>query len=262
MIKLIATDMDGTLLDENGKLPKEFFKVLEDLKEKNIKFVVASGRPYVTLYEGFKPASNDIYYICDNGAYVFENENKVSIQVIDKNIVKEIIKSCEKINNAEVVLCGIKGAYHKPIDKKYTDEIDKYYIKKYVVDDLLEVDDDIFKIAICDIPSSYENSYKILKEKFGKSHMVVVSGEYWVDIMNKNVNKGNAIERMQKHFNISEEETMVFGDFYNDVEMLKKAKYSFVMKNANDDMKKHGNYIAESNRDNGVIKAIKEYVLK
>ncbi len=55
---------------------------------------------------------------------------------------------------------------------------------------------------------------------------------------------------------------MVFGDFYNDIEMLKEAHYSFVMENANDDMKQYGNFIAESNNDNGVIKAINEYVLK
>ena len=55
MIKLIATDMDGTLLDENKKLPKDFFNILTKLEDKNIKFVVASGRPYATLYNDFKP---------------------------------------------------------------------------------------------------------------------------------------------------------------------------------------------------------------
>ena len=58
MIKLIATDMDGTLLDENGNLPEVFFETLEKLKEKNVKFVAASGRPYTTLYENFKPKSD------------------------------------------------------------------------------------------------------------------------------------------------------------------------------------------------------------
>ena len=55
---------------------------------------------------------------------------------------------------------------------------------------------------------------------------------------------------------------MVFGDFYNDVEMLKKAHYSFVMENANEDMKQYGNFIAKKNTENGVIEAIEEYVLK
>lgn len=91
---------------------------------------------------------------------------------------------------------------------------------------------------------------------------VVVSGELWVDINNKGVNKGYALEQIQKDENISFEETMVFGDFYNDIEMLQKAYYSFVMENANEDMKQYGNFIAKSNRENGVIQAINQYIFK
>jgi len=76
MIKLIATDMDGTLLDQNGKLPKGFFEVLEKLEKMNVKFVIASGRPYFTLYENFKPISDELYFICDNGSYIAEKSKQ------------------------------------------------------------------------------------------------------------------------------------------------------------------------------------------
>ena len=75
-------------------------------------------------------------------------------------------------------------------------------------------------------------------------------------------NKGYALEQIQKDENISFEETMVFGDFYNDIEMLQKAYYSFVMENANEDMKQYGNFIAKRNRENGVIQAINQYIFK
>ena len=126
----------------------------------------------------------------------------------------------------------------------------------------LTIDDDIFKITLCDLSGASNNSNKVLNPLFGDEFMVVVAGEIWLDIMNKNVNKGAALEKIQNDENISYEETMVFGDFYNDIEMLGKAKFSFVMENANEDMKQYGNYIAKSNRDYGVIKAIEEYVLK
>lgn len=262
MIKLIATDMDGTLLDEFGKLPKDFFQILEKLNNKNIKFVVASGRPYPTLYENFKPYSDSIYYICDNGAYVVEEKGKSSISIINKDFVTDIIKACENIPNIELILCGTKGAYHKPCSDDFLKEIDKYYIKKHIVEDLYSIDDDIFKITLCDLSGASNNSNKVLYPLFGNDFMVVVAGEIWLDIMNKNVNKGAALEKIQNDENISYEETMVFGDFYNDVEMLSKAKFSFVMENANEDMKQYGNYIAKSNKEYGVIKAIEEYVLK
>lgn len=261
MIKLIATDMDGTLLNEHGNLPDGFFEMLDKLNEKDIKFVAASGRPYFTLYENFKPASDKIDYLADNGAFVVENGNVTSIEIIDKRYVNAIIKLCKSISNITIILCGTKGAYHEPCDKEYLTEIDKYYYKKNIVDDLTKVDDDIFKITICDLSDASKNAYPILSPIYGDDLMVVVSGLVWIDIMNKGINKGNGLEKIQESLGITPEETMVFGDYYNDVEMLKKAKYSFVMANALDDMKQYGNYIAKSNTENGVIKAIYEYVL-
>lgn len=262
MIKLISTDMDGTLLDEEGKLPKDFFNTLEKLKAKNVKFVVASGRPYVTLNKNFHPTSDELYFICDNGAFIVENGQVISIDIMDKTKVNEIIKCCADIPNVEVVLCGVKSAYHHNLSKDFAEEIGKYYIKNEIVEDLLTVDDDIFKVTICDLNNSATNSYKVLKPKFNEDFMMVISGTCWVDIMNKGINKGYALEKIQKEEGISYEETMVFGDFYNDIEMLKKAHYSFVMENANEDMKQYGNFIAKKNTENGVLEAIEEYVLK
>ena len=223
---------------------------------------MASGRPYYTLYENFKPISDELDYICDNGAYIVENNSNHKISIIDKSYVHSIISACEKIPNIQITLCGTKGAYHTPCEEKFTDEIDKYYIKKYIVDDLYSVDDDIFKITLCDLNNVNTNSYPVLNSLFGDTFKIVISGSIWLDITNKNVDKGSALSQIQKDTNISFEETMVFGDFYNDVEMLQKAKYSFVMENANEDMKQYGNYIAKPNTENGVIKAINEYVLK
>lgn len=149
-----------------------------------------------------------------------------------------------------------------PCSQEFLNEIDKYYIQKHIVNDLYAVDDNIFKIAICDLGISAENSYKILNPLFGKDNKVVVSGALWVDINGKSVNKGAALKEIQELYNITYEETMVFGDFYNDIEMLKEAHYSFVMENANEDMRQYGNFIAKSNKEAGVIQAIHEYVLK
>ncbi len=261
MIKLIATDMDGTLLDENGNLPKNFFSILNKLKEKNIKFVIASGRSYPTLYDNFKPHSDNLYFICDNGSYIAEPGQPPIISILDKDTVNSVVETCNNIPNAAVVLCGTKGAYHSPCSKETEKEIDKYYINKKVVPNLINVDDDIFKIAICDLNGSKENSYVPLNKLFGDKYKVVISGAVWVDINNKDIDKGSALKKLQKDFHISYDNTMVFGDFYNDIEMLQAAHYSFVMENAHDDVKQYGNFIAKSNFENGVMKAIEEYVL-
>lgn len=82
MIKLIATDMDGTLLDEDKNIPQGFFEMLNKLKEKGVAFVVASGRSYVTLYENFKPHSDSLDFICDNGAFVVINGGITNLDII------------------------------------------------------------------------------------------------------------------------------------------------------------------------------------
>jgi Cof subfamily protein (haloacid dehalogenase superfamily) len=261
MIKLIATDMDGTLLDEEGNLPKDFFSTLERLNAKNVKFVAASGRPYAALRRNFQPISDEIDFICDNGAFIVERGQVTNISIMDKSKVNEIIKFCEDIPNVEVVLCGVKYAYHHKLAQEFSKEIDKYYLNYQIVEDLTTVEDDIFKLSICDLSNPLTGSYKIIEQNFKEEFMIVISGEFWIDVTNIGINKGMALEKIQKDENVTYEETMVFGDFYNDIEMLKKAHYSFVMENANDDIKEFGNFIAKKNTENGVLEAIEEYVL-
>jgi len=262
MIKLIASDMDGTLLDKNGNLPKDFFEVLEALKKRNIKFVAASGRPYITLKANFKPISDELYFICDNGAYIVENAEICSISIIDKEKTRLVIEACSKIPDIHVLLCGLKSFYHLQLPDVFASEINKYYLNTTIVSDLLNIDDEIFKITVCDSLISSENSFKILDPIFNDKLLLVPSGMHWLDITNIGITKGAALEEIQKRDNISFDETMVFGDYFNDVSMLSKAHYSFVMENALDEMKQYGNYLAKSNNDNGVMDAIKQYVLK
>ncbi|AQM61308.1 MULTISPECIES: Cof-type HAD-IIB family hydrolase [Clostridium] len=260
MIKLIASDMDGTLLTPEGKIPEEFFDIFKKLKEKNIEFVVASGRPYKTLYKNFSKICDDISYISDNGAMVVEDGKITSLEIIDKNIVEKIANACSKIENICVIFCGVKNFYQLPCDLNTQKEIDKYYLNKTIVNSYDEIDDDIFKISICDMDDALTHSYPILHENLLEIEdkiKMVVAGKYWTDITNIDVNKGTAIAKIQKLKGISKEETMVFGDYFNDVEMLGQAYYSYVMEDALDEMKAHGNFIAKSNKENGVLQVIK-----
>ena len=137
------------------------------------------------------------------------------------------------------------------------------YTKNKKMKDLTEmVDDSAFKIAIYHPEGSEKNLYPFLKhfEKYGLE--VVVSGEFWMDIMNKNINKGKALSILQKELKITPEQTMAFGDYMNDIEMLENAKYSFAMENAHRSVKKIAHYEAPSHNDFGVIEVIKNYLNK
>lgn len=262
-IKLIVTDMDGTFLNSNYEISPEFPKVFEELKKRNIKFVPASGRQMAGITKYFENIEQEIGFIAENGGYVvYQNEEILADKMQHQHIV-EIIKTVREISGARAVLSAKKYAYYETEDQNFVDFFTKYYIKNKKINDLTEmIDDTAFKIAIYHPEGSEKNLYPFLKhfEEFGLE--VVVSGEFWMDIMNKNINKGKALSILQNELQITPDQTIVFGDYMNDIEMLQNAKYSFAMQNAHPSVKEKANFLAPSNNDFGVIEIIKEYLQK
>lgn len=262
MIKLISTDMDGTLLNDKKEFPPDFFDILDELKRRNIHFVIASGRSFSSLRISFDGMTDKLDFICDNGAYVVVNGKVVSMSILDPKRLEEMVELCLSIEGTNLVLCGVHGTYFQPSEALPVDEVSKFYLNYTCVDDIRAVKDDIFKVAICDMNDPEKNSYPIISERFKEDFTVAVTGPRWMDLMNKGINKGAALEKIQRELNISRSETMTFGDYFNDKELLLAADHSFVMANAHPGMFEYGKYRAESNNDCGVTKAIKQYVLE
>lgn len=262
-IKLIVTDMDGTFLNSKYEISPEFSEIYNELKKRNIKFVPASGRQMAGITKYFEEVEQEIGFIAENGGYVVYQNTEILADKMEHAYIAEIIKTVREISDARAVLSAKKYAYYETEDQNFVDFFTKYYIKNKKTNDLTEIiDDTAFKIAIYHPEGSEKNLYPFLKhfEEFGLE--VVVSGQYWMDIMNKNINKGKALSILQKELQITPDQTMVFGDYMNDIEMLQNAKYSFAMQNAHPSVKEAANYLAPSNDDFGVIKIIKEYLNK
>ncbi len=257
MIKLIASDMDGTLLDENGNFPPEFFNVLNELFKRNIKFAVASGRSYSTLKEQFSEVESRISFICDNGAYVVDNSKLSFISIIDKPCISSAAQLCEELG-ARIILCGTKGIYLTGLDEREAEETLRYYINPIYLDNLCDVDDDIFKIAVLDMNGIENGTSERIINEFSDEYTVQVSGEYWLDIMNKEINKGSALKTIMDKYEIKAEETMAFGDYLNDIEMLDVAGLGYAVINAHSEVKKKAKFIAPPNTEYGVISEIKK----
>jgi len=262
MIKLIASDMDGSLLNNKKEIPSDFFQTIERLKQRNIVFAAASGRSYPKLEEDFRAVLQDIYFICDNGALVMKQGKILYQNCIDPQGLYEIIEACESIPNILLVLCGTQGAWHKPCPEQFHPHLRAYYIKNHVVEDLHSIQDSIFKIAICDLNGAANNCFPILNSQFGNRYSGAVSGPLWMDIMNQGVNKGAALRMIQQDCGASREETMAFGDYDNDIELLQNAAYSYVMANAKEEMRQYGRFIAPSNEENGVVRTIRRVIFQ
>lgn len=261
MIKLIASDMDGTLLDENGNLPKDFFEVVASMKSKNILFAAASGRQYYTLARDFNSIKSDMIFIAENGTFVIHENKELFSCTIDKTLVEELITFGRTLKDVQLVLCGKKSAYIENATPEFKKEVDKYYARNAFVEDLTKVEDDILKFTIFDFQRPENNSNKYFYPVFKSRLKLTISGEHWLDITHSNANKGEAIKYIQKKLNILPKETMAFGDYFNDVEMLQNAYHSYAMANAPDGVKIHARNIARSNSENGVLHAIRKFAL-
>ncbi|WP_345800257.1 Cof-type HAD-IIB family hydrolase [Microbacterium sp. AZCO] len=258
-IRLIAVDMDGTLLDGEGHIPDELWPLLDELDERGILFAPASGRQLATLRRSFDHARDDVVYIAENGAYVVRGDDEISSDALDPEfaagVVRRVRALAERGFDLGLVVCGKRSAYIERVDAAFRAESDRYYAKIEIVDDLLEVDDQVLKLAVYDFRDAErsEPEFADLRE----THQVVVSGHHWIDLMNPGVNKGIALERLQTALGITRAQTAAFGDYLNDLELLDAAAYSFAMANAHPEVLERAAHRAPSNVEQGVLTTIR-----
>ena len=156
MIKLIATDMDGTFLDSHKQFDKEFIDVFYQMKEKDIKFVVASGNQYYRLYQRFLPLSEHMYFVAENGSYIAKGTTELYCNIISKEDVERIKEILSKEDRIFMVLCGRKGAYILKEHFEYRFEIKKYYCAYTFIDS--------FAILFASTAKSLSKLYVIIED--------------------------------------------------------------------------------------------------
>lgn len=260
-VKLIASDMDGSLLNDQKEFPPHFLEDLHALEQRGVCFVAASGRSYPKQRQDFAGAPASMWFICDNGAIVVHQDQICFADPMDAEGVHRIIDALAALDDIMPVLCGAHGAWHTPCPERFRRHLSSYYINEHIVDNLHEVNEPILKIAICDLKGSANHSFQTLSPLFSDRYHLVVSGPLWMDMMQPAVNKGKALSFIQQQLGVSVEETMAFGDYFNDIELLQCAGHSYVMENACEEMKQYGRFVAPSNNEFGVMQVIHRTVL-
>ena len=261
-IKLIVSDMDGTLLNPKGEVNIQFFELFKKLSEKNIHFCAASGRQYNSIVSKLAPIKEAIFVIAENGAIAKKGEKLLLLNAIPNEKIVGIIPILQKIENANIVLCSENEAFIESTDTHFISMFQEYYHNFKIVDNLIEIakKTTILKIAVHHFTSSETFIYPFLKH-LKEDVLLKISGQHWLDISVAKANKGNALKEVQKILNVTKDETMVFGDYHNDLEMLQEASFSFAMKNAHIEVKKIARYLTESNSNLGVEKILEKVLL-
>lgn len=255
-IRLIVSDLDGTLLNSKEKLNPDFFPILDEIRRRDIVFVVATGRQYHNVLEHFESVKDNIYFITENGGLMVYRDEHLLVVDIPKKSIFDLTNTAKEINNAFTVLCGEKSAYIESSHSELFTLAKRYYNKLEIVDNFNTIKNDRFlKLSFYDPSDVRESLYPIFNH-FEEEFRVVVSGANWLDISNKKATKGAALEKIQQKLNISPAQTMVFGDFMNDYEMMLKGEHSYAMENAIDEIKQVSRYIAPSNDEYGVLQIL------
>lgn len=255
-IKLVALDMDGTLLNSSKELPPDFMDWVES--HPDIKTVIASGRQYYTIAGDFTPIKDKLTYVAENGGLVFEKDEVIYRHEMQKEDIRKCLELIDKTGTLIPVICGEKSAYTKT-GAHLRPEINMYYVRLQPTENLYEaaMGDAIIKIAVF-IEGNMAERFMPVFADMGNNMEAVLSGDSWIDISYRTVCKGAGVAAVQKRYGINREESMAFGDYLNDVSLFDVCGESYCMENGHPDLKKLAKYIADSNDNDGVMKILRQ----
>lgn len=256
-VKLVVTDMDGTLLNSKHEVSTQFFELFKKMTAHNILFVAASGRPHYSIIEKLKAIKNDIIIVSENGGLVSKKDETLLSTPIHKKRLLEIATLVDSLHNTHPVFCGKTKAYVKSSSNILLKLLTEYYPYYSLIEDASEINEDVYKVALFHEENSEKFIYPHVKH-LESDYKVKTSAHHWVDISESLANKGHAIKLLQDSYQITPDETMVFGDYNNDLEMLKLGYFSYAMKNAHPNVKEIARFETKTNDEFGVEHILEE----
>ena len=289
MYKLVAIDLDGTMLNSYGEVTENTSKTIKKVIESGADVIIASGRPIDSIKQIAKEIGSTKYFIAGNGALVYDiqKEEVIYEKYMSKEKVLEIIKICEEnsisynvYTDKTILATTLKYNvlyYHKENLKKEENKKTNINIVENMYEYVKNLQENKFlKITICDDNKTVFNSIlrKVKKinniEVLEVSHMsrkMITQGTeevpieyYYTEISLANVDKWNAIEFLMEKLNLKQEEIMTIGDNINDKKMVENAGVGVSMKNSALSVNEIGDFITEDNNSDGVKIAIYKYI--
>ncbi|HEU1211524.1 TPA: HAD family hydrolase [Streptococcus pneumoniae] len=244
MIKVIATDMDGTLLDARGQLDlPRLEKILDQLDQRGIRFVIATGNEIHRMRQLLSPLVDRVVLVVANGARIFENNELIQAQTGD--FVKE-------------------GTIFTDLESFMTPEmIEKFYQRMQFVDELTsDLFGGVLKMSMVVGEERLSSVLEEINALFDGRVRAVSSGYGCIDILQAGIHKAWGLEELLKRWDLKSQEIMAFGDSENDVEMLEMAGIAYAMENADEKAKAVATALAPANSQGGVYQVLENWLEK
>lgn len=268
MVKLIATDIDGTLIqDSTPDLYPEMVDAIRELTADGVIFCATSGRQFHSIKHVFRDVADKIVFIAENGAHIRCFGRDVAVTAMDRDTVKGILKELLLYEKGrELIISTTQGSLISSRDKAFLDMLQFGYHNRVIpVDNLMEAamqavgsEHPVVKLSIWQKGSVREVGEKILVPHWKDRVKATMAGEEWVDFMAKGVDKGNALTTMREFFGIKKEECMAFGDNANDIGLLQAAGESYAVANAREEVKAAAKHLCPPYWEKGVYQVLKK----
>ena len=269
-IRVIATDMDGTLLDPKGQLDlPRLEKILDKMDQCDIRFVIATGNEVHRMRQLLGHLAERVVLVVANGARIFENNELIQAQTWDDAMVDKALghfkgRECQD----QFVVTAMNGGFVKEgtvfteLDKFMTPEmIEKLYQRMNFVD---EFDSNLFggvlKMSMVVGEERLDSVLQEINDLFDGHVRAVSSGYGCIDILQDGIHKAWGLVELLKRWNLKPEQIMAFGDSENDIEMLELAGISYAMENAEEAVKRVATKVAPANSQAGVYKVLENWL--
>ena len=201
-------------------------------------------------------------FIYDNGAFIVHKGRPFFISELKEDLWKSIARKCTEYGSeCGAVICGVKSAYLLR-NPQIQSVVEQFYPEIVYVDDFDEIEDQIFRISVCYLKGPAGEMFNDFSQHFADQASLVCAHPVFMDVMNSGINKAAGVLMLQQSLGLTSEQTMAFGDYDNDIEMLKNAGIAYIMENAPLSMREHASYIAPSNEEQGVMKVLENTLLK
>ena len=236
-IKLIASDLDGTLLQNGAHEPSaEAFELIHALHERGVIFMPASGRPYMSLRHLFAPIADELAYLCENGGIVMQDDAAVVKRSMPRDLAEDIWTAVDGRTDAFVFASGERCAYvlRGRGNEEFAERVSAGNHAPFkVVDRPGDVDEDIVKLAYQTAHEDQPQVRSELEERFGSRVDLVTSGWTWTDFIIPGADKGPALVEYGRILGIDPAEMLAFGDNENDRGMLNAVGHPYLMESCN-----------------------------
>ena len=263
-IKLVCSDVDGTLVEEGKSgLNPEYYDEIRRLKEKGIMFAVVSGRSYAASKPLFAPVVDDIIFINDNGARLTYQGKTIKAHSIPGELVKEMLRDLTDDVKEVTYISSVNGAYAWKKNSEFCRILREDFFLQLTeleeMPDSLPQEAGVMSFGMYDPVDAEAAVGQEFIKKWNQHELIkaVPGGQYWFNVMQKNVDKGVALKELMEMYQIKPEEVIAIGDNMNDMGMLGCIPNSVAIGNAREEVKEVCKYIADTNENDGVLQILK-----